>query len=657
MGNLLQLQRGAGVLIPVFSLRSLHSLGIGEFYDLKLLVDWVAECKLKLIQILPVLDTTATKSWRDSYPYSPISSVALHPLYLHLPAIGNLSENLLEEINSAKQELLHESVDFDRVYELKWKFLRRIFEEVGVDAGFEAFCLENGEWLKPYACFCALRDRYQTAIFDSWGDDSDPTDEQIAKIYKERDAQFYCFLQYHLDKQLREVSQYALGKEVLLKGDFPVGVHRYSSDVWAWRKRFDLTQSIGAPPDQFSSRGQNWGFPSYNWEVMEAEDFAWFKLRLKRMEPYFPIIRIDHILGFFRLWEIPIESINGLLGHFLPAHPLTNEELKRIGIDDPDKLTMPLFNFRAISALCKEDATLILNKYLDKYDDDLFCLKTQYDTQQKILTEFCPLDELNDEQNALRTRIKNHLFNLTENVVLISDREKRGYHPRFNCALTPAFQQLSEKSQMGLKRLHDDYFYHRQDTLWKEIGLKMLNMIRKATKMIICAEDLGFVSPCVQEVLDEVSFLSLFIQRWSKEPSKDFSDPKFYPDRSVCSPANHDTSTLRQWWKEGRVITQQFYNQMLGGEDRAPEECEPEIVKQIFEQHLISPARWSIFLLQDILALNAQLRHPNPNQERINNPEDPNHYWNYRMHITLEELCEQCELNDLFKAMIVNGNR
>ena len=295
--------RGAGTAIPVFSLRTESDFGIGEFKDLRPLVDWAAATGQCIIQLLPVNDTTRKGEWKDSYPYSPISSFALHPLYINLQALG-IRETVAFKKEQAELNALEE-LDYPRVFQAKMKYIRKAFKTRGArdmdTPGFKKFVLENEYWLEEYAQFCAKRDSLE--------------------------PEYYRWMQWHLDKQFAAEVKYARGRGVSLKGDLPIGVSSDSAEAYWHPELFNLDSTAGAPPDYFSKDGQNWGFPTYNWEEMAKDDFAWWKARLRKMSQYFDAFRIDHILGFFRIWEIPAGIRSGLAGHFNPAMPYSPEEI------------------------------------------------------------------------------------------------------------------------------------------------------------------------------------------------------------------------------------------------------------------------------------------------------------------------------------------
>lgn len=295
--------RGAGTVIPVFSLRTPDDFGIGEFRDLRPLVDWAAATGQCLIQFLPVNDTTRKGGWEDSYPYSPVSSFALNPLYIHLQDLGIKTTAAFKKQQAALNAL--PELDYPLVFKEKMAYVRKAFEaswaEDSLKASYKRFVRDNAGWLREYSLFCAKRDS--------------------------REPEYYCWMQWHLDRQFSDEVKYAHSKGISFKGDLPIGVSADSAEAYWHPELFNLDSSAGAPPDFFSSNGQNWGFPTYNWEEMAKDDYAWWKLRLRKMSQYFDAFRIDHILGFFRIWEIPKEYSSGLEGHFNPALPYSAKEI------------------------------------------------------------------------------------------------------------------------------------------------------------------------------------------------------------------------------------------------------------------------------------------------------------------------------------------
>lgn len=319
----------AGIVVPLFSLHSKNSNGIGDFSDLKRFVKWASEVGFSAIQLLPINDTTTFGSWRDSYPYNTTSVFALNPIYISLKDAGCTL--------SGKQKCKElESVDYEETFKFKMRILFETYKSKKVElknnVEFDKFKKDNESWLTPYSAYCALRDRYNTLVFEKW-EGYETYDAQKVTADKKLlgKAEFYKFVQFLAFSQMKSVKNYARKNKVILKGDIPIGVNLCSCDVWQNPKYFNKDMSTGAPPDYFSEDGQNWGFPTYNWQEMKRDGYSWWKSRLKVMSEFFDAYRIDHVLGFFRIWEIPRSHTSAKFGHFSPALSYSVDELQSMG--------------------------------------------------------------------------------------------------------------------------------------------------------------------------------------------------------------------------------------------------------------------------------------------------------------------------------------
>lgn len=661
--------KGAGVAIPVFSLRSNNGLGVGEFTDIKLLVDWAKKVGLKKIQLLPINDTTATHSWKDSYPYAAISAFALHPLYINLDSLIPASnKKLIEKLAAAKSTLnALDVVDYEAVSSIKYEILDELYALIGAKTlaskGFKDFYAKHQHWLASYAAFCYCRDHYGTIDFNAWPKHNTYSETDF-KLLVESDTavqlivEKYYFIQYLLDVQLREATAYAHENGVIVKGDIAIGVYRYGVDAWQHPGLFHMDMQAGAPPDDFAVAGQNWGFPTYNWEEMTTNGFAWWKQRFEQMSVYFDAFRIDHILGFFRIWSIPMDAVEGILGHFVPAIPVHENELKERGIHiSAHEYAKPIITDKVLWDYFGYDNEVVKANYLTYDGFGKYTLQPAFATQRLVEKHFAalPTDDFN-------YKIKQGLYNLISNVLFIEAKEKayagkNYFHVRFGIENTAAFKALDQATQHQLRELYVDYFFRRQDDFWKKEALNKLPALKRVTNMLVCGEDLGLVPSCVPDVMNQLGLLSLEIQRMPKNPHTQFFHPKDAPYLSVVTPSTHDMSTIRGWWEENAHQTQAFYNQILGQSGKAPQFCEADINKAIVMQHLYAPAMWSTFQLQDLLGSDADLRRQNPNDERINVPANPSHYWQYRMHMSLENLLEQDRFNTELHSSIVASGR
>lgn len=661
--NPLRPWKGAGTAIPVFSVRSEEDFGVGDFLDLKKMVDWCAMTGQKVLQLLPVNDTTMTGSWTDSYPYNANSTFALHPMYLRLQAVGKLKDKKrqahYEQMGQALNRL--DAVDYEQVNAGKLSFLRELYAESGAtvrkEKAYKEFVKANEYWLRPYAAFCALRDMNGTPEMDKWGEYAVYSPEKVDKLQKEHGEEmlFTYFLQYHLDKQLREVRDYAHQKGVVLKGDIPIGISRTSVDAWVYPHLFFMESQAGAPPDDFSILGQNWGFPTYNWEEMSRDGFAWWKARFSKMSEYFDAYRIDHVLGFFRIWQIPMDALHGLLGVFQPALPFTPDELRH-DFDfwiNPEVQARPLILEWMLTDFFGGNTAKAKEEYLNHIGGDRYELKPQVDTQRKVAEHFAALPK--DEDNE---QLCNGLLGLIDNVLFIEDPVEKGkYHPRIAAQMTHQYRCLSDYERWCFDRLYNDFFYHRHNDFWYGKAMWKLPALTESTKMLCCAEDLGMIPDCVPAVMHNLQILSLEIQRMPKDPTVEFGNTWSYPYYSVCTSSTHDMPGIRAWWESDHAMAQRFYNQVLHEGGEAPYFAEPWICGRILDLQLNSPSMLCILPLQDWLSADGQLRRQNPADEQINVPAISRHYWRYRMHLTVEQLMEQAEFNAEVTRRIKDSGR
>ena len=599
--------RIAGTVIPLFSLRSAHGWGIGDFGDIKLMTDWLVSTGQNILQLLPVNDTTVCGGNEDSYPYNCISVFALNPIYADMSALPALTNARRLEHYRKESEALNrcEKVNYAKVYMLKVGYLRELFGEIGAEtlAGehYKEFAAAQEQWLKPYTLFRFLSARLHCNIWD-WKDypyyDSTTWDRVTAEYPDAvKETQFYSFVQYLLYNQLCEAHEYANAHGVALKGDIPIGVAPNGVDVWCDREQFNLSVSAGAPPDMFSADGQNWGFPTYNWRLMANDGYSWWRRRLQYMSCFFDAYRIDHVLGFFRIWEIPRTTKSGLAGSFYPNMPLTAEEIREAGFPFDEKL------------------------HAEPYIDE------------------------------------EHL-RLDGNVLFIRDLENHElFIPRILGYETDAYKKLSQQERITYNGIYEEYYYNRHTMFWYREGMKKLAPLLQSTTMTACAEDLGMIPACVPWVMKNLQVLSLEIQRMPKLYGETFASPDRYPYLSVATPSTHDMSTLRGWWREDEALTQQFYNNALGFDGKAPAEMDGNTARAVLMQHLMSPSAFALFAWQDWMAMDERLRHPNPDEERINVPANRDHVWNYRMHIPIEQLMQERAFNDTVRQMITDSGR
>ena len=627
--------RAAGVVVPVFSLRSSHSCGVGDFGDLRRMVDWATATGMKVIQVLPVNDTTTDGRWHNSYPYNIVSAFALHPHYLDIEALGLLkSKTRMTAYQRQRQELNALSYsDYEAVERVKSAYIKEIFGEQGrqtLDSReFKLWYDDNKDWLELYA---------------KW---------RMSNL-KDETEEYIFFVQYHLHCQLKAAADYARSKGIVLKGDVPIGVNRESVETATHPELFNLDSSTGAPPDMFSINGQNWGFPTYNWTAVEDSPLSnWFHRRLRWMAQYFDAFRIDHVLGFFRIWEIPADAVFGVLGHFSPALPLAVSEIEYFGLPfRKDFMTRPFINDRIINRLFGIHSQYVRDNYLIPKSYGLYDLKSEFNTQQKVREAF----DGHGDENSLW--IRDGLYRLISNVLFLEDpRQPEMYHPCIGAYHEPVYDALTAEEKDAYMRLYNNYYYQRHNFFWGNEAIRRLTDVFGQTRMLCCGEDLGMLPDCVQPVLDQLRMLTLEIQSMPKQSSYEFAHLEGNPYRSVATISTHDMPPLRLWWEESPERTQRFFVTMLQKQGRAPEHLPAHLAEEIIARHLYCPSMLCLLSLQDWLAMDSELRRKNPREERINVPSDPYNHWCYRMHLTIEDLLASSKYINKVRTMIQRSKR
>ncbi|BDS06031.1 4-alpha-glucanotransferase [Oceaniferula spumae] len=311
----MQRLRRFGVLIPVFSLKRDHDLGIGDTLAMKEAVDWASAHDIGFLQLLPINETGS-----DSSPYNAISSIALDPVLIAVDEIPGITAEAIALEDAA---CVHENlVDYSTAGAAKWRLLKAGYEifrsKGGPTPEFDAFRKAEQDWLVSYTKYRWLMELAGTEEWEHWPEEyntSEKADAYLATLPPEDVEQsltYYAWVQWHAFSQWRDLRNYAASKNVKLMGDIPIGISYSSADVFFEPQWFDLTLSGGSPPetvfkdDAFACQwGQNWGIPLYNWEELEKHDFSWWRRRIEKLTDVFHIFRIDHILGFYRIFSFP----------------------------------------------------------------------------------------------------------------------------------------------------------------------------------------------------------------------------------------------------------------------------------------------------------------------------------------------------------------
>lgn len=657
--------RTAGVVVPVFSLRTSDSFGVGDFGDLHRFVDWAVLAKIKMIQLLPVCDTTTTHTWSDSHPYDCISLHALHPHYMNLQHLGELDDAAQANKFRKRQRELNslDYSDYEAVDRLKINYISEIFRQRGKDdlasADYRKFYSSNAEWLFPYAAFCALREHYHTARTSDWHEFA-KYDKAAIQKHRDTDADFKhdfdvaCFTQYHLYKQLTEVSRYAREKGISLCGDLPVGLYRDSVVTWQQPELFHLNAKLGNPPSATEPLGQDWGMPPFDWYPDNGRPVAaYLRAVLGNMEHFFDVVRIDHIVSFFRCWEIPRDNLWASMGHFVPSLPLSVAEIKHYGMEFHHELyTRPFINDAVIRRFFGIHADYVRENYLVRRAYHLYDLKPECDTQLKIKQLF----EGRRDENSLWIRYG--LMHLCANVLFLPDNDRQGlYYPRYGVFNEPVYSILSQEEKDAFVCLYNNYYYERHNEFWKYHAKRKLSAVLRHTRMLVYAEDLGMLPACVPEVLDEQRILSLRVQSMPNANGQEFAHLEAYPYRSVAIPTTHDMSPLRLWWEENPARTQRFWTQMLQKEGNAPRHLPPLIAEEIISRHLYCPSMICMLSIQDWLAMDSSFERRDVYELRINAPYDAYNKWKYRMRTTIDELLASDQYDNKVATMVTRSKR
>lgn len=652
--------RAAGMAIPVFSLRSEAGCGVGEFSDLKAMGDWSASCGMKMLQILPINDTTSTRTWTDSYPYSAISVYALHPIYLRLDGMTVPLTNE-SEFRKARTKLNQlKKLDYEAVMDLKWRLTREVFDvyqkSILNDPSFLEFLKRNHDWVLDYAVFSVKRDEFGTADFSKWGDWKDYDAKKIDTLSDDANVIYFVWLQFELDRQLTAAVAHLRAAGVALKGDLPIGVDKESVDAWVSPRLFNMDAQTGAPPDAFAVKGQNWGFPTYQWDEMRKDGYAWWRSRFEKLSRYFDAYRIDHILGFFRIWQIPSQHLDGIMGWFEPALPVKLEEFAERGVEfDHDRFCKPFIRDMYLLETFGVLADAVRQDFLIDHGLGCYGLKSAFSTQRGILEFY---EKLTPGDWADQVWLRDALMDLVGEVLFFEVPGSNGtaFHPRMGMMQTRSFKALAPEVQEVLKQIHEDYFYLRQERFWEVKAYEKLPAMRSASDMLLCGEDLGMVPGCVPGVMSRLGMLSLEIQRWPKIYGAVFSDPSRAPYMSVISTGTHDMETLRQWWRDDEKVRSRFAREMLGMDLPEPV-LSGEIARRIIRQHLDSPGMWAVFPFQDLLAMDETLRSDDIEGERINVPAIASFYWRWRMEMDIDALAKEKGFKQLIRGMISEGGR
>jgi 4-alpha-glucanotransferase len=629
-GNIEHFQ--SGVAVPLSSVYSADSCGIGEFADLVPLGKWCRENQLDLIQILPVNDTGEERS-----PYSARSAFALHPVYMRPADIAGSDAFLAEIVDAQKKYQAGNHVAFREVVLWKRELFAKIYKTqesaLAKNADLQSW-IEANPWVRAYAVYCVLKEVNEERSWKDWTQNKAITADEINEFWQQQTnaVLFHAWMQWEAEKQFRQAVKALDELGVRLKGDIPILINEDSADVWANPEFFSLGNRAGAPPDMFSFTGQNWGFPCYRWDVLEEHGYSWWRERLQQAAKFYHAYRIDHVLGFFRIWSVPEEQHTGILGHFVPSIAITEKEFTDAGLPalTLEYLKEPNFDINWLNSVLKNHAQQAYDEFMEVLPGSAgkrLRLRPQYANENAIIA-------LDIEQD-----LKDALLRVYWNRVFTPDSTAENYQPFWYWYDAPVLTTLPRHEQELVQNIIRKNEAEREN-IWREQGLRLLKMMADETDMLVCAEDLGAVPDCVPDVLQELDILGLKIERWARDwavSGQPYQDPANYPRLSVCSSASHDSSTLAGWWEESGTDLG-YYCETIGL-DTSSAKLTPEIAAYILKRLLLSNSLLAIFPIQDYMTLVAGYTPEDPEQERINIPgtlDDTN--WTWKMPVSLEDL-------------------
>jgi 4-alpha-glucanotransferase len=645
-------KRLLGTVVPLGALRSKESIGVGEFPDLVEFAELCVKMGIGLIQLLPVNDTGSHSS-----PYFALTVFALHPLYLRigdLPEVRSGSPNFLRKIEALRKEFEGEKrFPFERIFRAKMGLLREIYaahkEEIAGKAARGALgkWIENTPWIKEYAVYRRLKETNNERSWQEWPGFRQVMAAEIEAFWNDSELReehlFWAWLQEALDAQFGKASRAIAAKGIILEGDLPVLINEDSCDVWAHPEYFHAELSAGAPPDMYSPEGQNWGFPTYNWNVLAKTKYDWWRQRLQTAEKYYQAYRIDHVLGFFRIWASPRKNFSAALGRFDPYVPITRDELAALDLDDsrirwvsqPHVPTGEIwealrngwgraYTESEIAAEAEKAFSLALDRI---GTEELWLFKKSIQGEKDIAAL------------GLHPAAQNYLIKAWRNRIFF-EYEKGKFFPIWDYKDSRAYASLSEteKSRLGeLVVKHNT----ESEAIWEKQGKKLLSVLRESSSMLPCAEDLGAVPDCVPRVLKKLNILGLRVVRWHREwgkPGDPFIPFEDYPELSVCTAAVHDSSTLREWWE--REVDQEGFCSFIGYPS-LPQSYNPGVAKIILQKIASSASQFRVFQIQDLLHLSSRWYAEDPVSERINVPGTVTPFnWTYRLPDSIEEIAK-----------------
>jgi 4-alpha-glucanotransferase len=574
----------AGLVVPLIALRRNKTAACGVFSDLVHLARVARQWGLSLIQLLPLNDTGNGTS-----PYAALSAFALNPIYISLSEtpdtmaalglpLGENAANALIRADSAINRKFggEPRVPYEATLRAKLDALRQVWNasrEICAPLA-EALAAEQG-WAKPYASFVALKEAFRGAPWWDWPEWREITSAQIDALWYNpefaEEARFRLWLQVLAREQLQRAAQAVRAMGIDIMGDIPILLAKDSADVWFQRDIFILNRQAGAPPDMYSPRGQNWGFPLYDWEALRAQGYAFWRQRLGYADNFYTAYRIDHVLGFFRIWAIDEFENDAYLGVFEPSVRMSRAELSALGFSDErirwlSKPHVPEWKIQSAEKQCLEafaagaDRKMAFARGLEDVrracfvrikDEPLFLFSPEIRGTSDISVLFSALRRNFPEADRSLADYARSMGDWWIDRVLY-EAAPDAYVFQWSYRDTTSWKSLSPQEQAALEAKAAALAAASLD-VWERRGRELLSMLESASDMQPFAEDLGAVPPCVPKVLRELNIPGLKVLRWERrwdESGQPYIPFGMYEPLSVACTSVHDSTNMRQWWEE-----------------------------------------------------------------------------------------------------------
>jgi len=686
-------RRLSGLVFPLSALRSADSPGCGEFPDLRSAGELARSWKLDLIQLLPVNDSGTQTS-----PYSALSAFALHPLYLRIAELPELRAAIGSEagsrsgskaggavLSAATSEGFRdeaaamvgrfrgaERVPHEELLAAKLELLERIWKareearsgsakaasreakskESAVDPELDEW-MATKPWVAYYAAFVESKRRHEGKPWWEWSYLRDASPEDIRRLWSDpawsSSLRFWAWVQMRTASQFREAADFLAQSGIALMGDIPILMNKDSADVWARRSAFRLELVAGAPPDMYSYLGQNWGFPIYDWAALAETGYDFWIERLREADAYYSCYRIDHVLGFFRIWSLSDRESTGYLGRFVPDRSISRGELEALGFSAERLrwLSQPhIREDRLVAAAGEAAAHAAAHAALDRLGGEpLFLFKPSIRGEKDL--EAIP---------TLSPAARDFLVSSWRDRSLF-EFEPEAFTQAWRYREAACWPTLSDGERGALEGLLERKSRSSEE-LWAETGRRLLGALQEAVPMLPCAEDLGAVPDCVPRVLGELGILGLRVLRWTRRwdrSGQPYVPPSEYPELSVACPSVHDSSSLREWW-ETEAERERVWDLVAEGLGRGigpcPASLGPDQLFLVLELLARSRSRFVVYPLQDLAAMS-EWRPEDPRDERINVPGTTREEnWRYRMPSGIDELAGDEALAGRVRALV-----